>query len=243
MKINRVHLEKKLGINALVFDEIDSTNLYMKRCILENQLVPDLVVAHAQTNGQGRTGKNFYSPASTGLYCTFTFKVSEIQCEDVTARVALATARAIDSVFSCRCGVKWVNDVYLDHKKVGGILCQRVENYILVGIGINVEEPEIVPDELIGKFGSVTKKCSQSQYNDLLVALYDGITSVFREEKNTVLSEYRARCVHLQQNVSIIYDGNQLCGTCVGIAEDFSIILSINGELRNFTSGYMSLKI
>lgn len=243
MKIDRLLLEAELGIKVSVFDEIDSTNLFVKRFVYENKIPPDLVVSHAQTNGLGRTGKSFYSPSQTGIYATFSFNATDIHCDDVTARVALATAGAIDSVFSCRCGVKWVNDVYLAGKKVSGILCQRAGNYVLIGIGINVEEPETVPDDLIGKFGAVTERCLPNQYNDLIASLYRSILSVFRAEKNTVLSEYRERCVHIGQNVTIVSDGNELIGKCLGIADDFSLILSINGQTQYFTSGYMSLRI
>lgn len=243
MKIDQTLLEKSLGINARVFNEIDSTNLYVKRCILQNESVPDLVVSHGQTNGLGRTGKSFYSPALTGVYATFAVKESDIHCDDITARVALATARAIDSVFACCCGLKWVNDVYLDNKKVSGILCQKVGDYVLIGIGINVEEPETIPDDLLGKFGAVTKICPASKYNDLIIALHRHILFSLSEENNSILSEYRARCVHVNKTVCIVNNGAEINGNCIGIDEDFSLLLSIDGKIHRFTSGYMTLHI
>ncbi len=243
MKLDLEFLQRNLPIRIKYFDEIDSTSLYLNRLIKENKPIYGLVIADYQTNGQGRVGRNFYSPRSTGLYLTFSFLKKEILCKHITPRIALAVIDAIDQVFGVWCSVKWVNDVYLDRKKVAGVLCQNIGDYYLFGIGINVEEPENIPSELSGRFGSLCSTCEDQMYSDLVVKLYDCILLSLKAEKEKVLETYREKCVHLNQKVLIENNSSQIEGLCIGIDDDFSLVLEIDGKKTSFSSGFVTLKI
>ncbi len=105
------------------------------------------VVADAQTAGRGRAGRSFASPAG-GLYTSL---LLEVPAQDVPAAVvalvAVAGAEAVEAVTGAACGIKWPNDLWIERRKVGGILLetQGVPGRVVAGLGINVDA---VPGEL-----------------------------------------------------------------------------------------------
>jgi len=241
MSIDAELFLKHLGIRAEIFESLDSTSLYLKRQIEANEAVPDLVLARSQTNGQGRVGKRFFSPMDTGIYATFVFPLSRFSLETLTPAVAVAVLNAIDSVFFLSCGLKWVNDIYLKDKKVAGILCQKVNHYVLIGIGINLEKPKEVPDDLEGKFGVLTEKCSDDTRFHLICRIYQNLEALSTMHEESILRQYRNRCVHLGRNVSLLYDQKIVSGICVGIGDDFSLQIKTKESVQSYQSGVLTL--
>ncbi len=96
-------------------------------------------------------GKKFYSPSNTGLYISILVRpdIPADQALFLTTSAAVATAKAIEDVSNKKADIKWVNDIYIEGKKVCGILTEAAFNietskldYAIVGIGINVCPPE-----------------------------------------------------------------------------------------------------
>ncbi len=243
MRIDVDYLESELGIKMEHFSEIDSTMNYVNALISDKKRPPDIVVADYQTDGVGRVGRSFYSPALTGLYLTLVFDELFYPDGDITPRIALAVRDAIFSVFKVSCGIKWVNDLYFNGKKVCGILCRKLEGYVSVGIGINVEEPVSVPEELIDRFGSLVQQCDRKKYTYLVKEIYSHCRSWAECKKEDVLNKYREYCNHLGREVVLYQNNKELSGKCVDISDDFSIVVEVNGNLVSFSSGEMSLKI
>jgi len=232
---------KAINGSVQFFDCIDSTSLYLKRCILQKETVPALVIAKEQTNGQGRVGKEFYSPPNTGLYMTFSFPEKDFQLNHLTPRVALAAAEAIEAVCKISCGLKWVNDIYWNGGKICGILCQKVEEYILIGVGINVEKPTGVPENLTFRFQSIFETCDPSVYTELILAVYsEFMKSRFLTDQD-VANHYRKRCIHLNHPVSIINNNIEIFGLCREIADDFSIVIEFDQGRKSYSSGILKL--
>ena len=243
MEIDVSVFEKALPIPVLYFDSIDSTSLYCKRKIKEGIPFDGVVIAAHQTDGQGRCGKKFYSPKDTGLYLTFSLRASAFDLHDFTPAVALAVCNAIEQNFSINCGVKWVNDIYINNRKAAGVLCQLIDDYFLIGIGINLIKPAFIPHDLEQRMGWVTDNASKDTMAKLVSSLYDMILYYGNKDVGALLEEYRARCVHFGKAVEIDFNNEDLKGVCVGIDDDFSLVVEINGKNQRFTSGYMTLKI
>ena len=135
------------------FQEIDSTNNEARR-LLNDRTVAELdgtvITAEYQTAGRGRVeGRQFYSPSGTGLYTSLILRPTDslITPDLVTPAAGVAVCRTIEKLSGRKALIKWVNDVYLDGKKVCGILTEgtlspegRIDA-LIVGIGVNVREP------------------------------------------------------------------------------------------------------
>lgn len=155
--INPGYIEEKLreaGLEVQVIykDETGSTNEDAVSLLKESDR-PVLVIADKQVKGRGRKGRDFFSPKGTGLYMSLAMHdaLSLMKTVKVTAVAAVAVARAIDeNVYrgENKALIKWVNDIYVDDKKVCGILSEAMISMedgdggtVVVGMGINVYEP------------------------------------------------------------------------------------------------------
>lgn len=135
---------EKFGRKNAFFQEIGSTNSYLKRnaAVLDNGFT---AVANLQTGGRGRLGKSFESP-SGGLYMSLLVK--DLRAEDIssaTVKTGVAVCEALEEFLGLEhetLGIKWVNDILYEGKKVCGILCELVRygntNCLIVGIGLNI---------------------------------------------------------------------------------------------------------
>ena len=128
----------------VVFSEIDSTNLELKRQVAGGEVKERLVVADRQTMGRGRLGRSFESPAQSGIYMSLLLPVEDSDSLLlITSAAAVAVCRAVKSMCNIDSLIKWVNDIFVNGKKVCGILAEAVSGCdgklnVVLGIGINV---------------------------------------------------------------------------------------------------------
>lgn len=150
-------------IPITVFKTIGSTNTEAKLLAMKNATHGTVILSEEQTQGRGRMGRNFYSPADSGIYLSIILK-PQLNIADsvlITTATAVAVCLAIDKFTPKEPKIKWVNDIYIDDKKVCGILTEAVTdiesgiiNSVIVGIGLNVKT-EIFPSEISEIAGSI----------------------------------------------------------------------------------------
>ena len=138
--------------DVTVLETVDSTNEYIKQ--LDCTTIPQVVIAKEQTKGKGTKGRSFYSPVG-GLYLSFAFK-PDFAAEDamqITAKAGEIIKNVIKRYSLDEPYIKPVNDIYIDGKKVCGILTEADTtgvgkfSRIIIGIGINCFENSF-PEEL-----------------------------------------------------------------------------------------------
>ena len=116
----------KNDLDIKVIPTCSSTNDMLVDLAHDGAKEGTVVVSTEQTKGKGRTGKSFYSPKDTGVYISILLR-PDTSPEDslyFTTIAAVATAKAIESVSDKKVDIKWVNDVYIEGKKVSGILTE-----------------------------------------------------------------------------------------------------------------------
>jgi len=152
-------------MRTLVLDVVDSTNNYLKRLIETYDDISDLIVVKAleQTKGRGRLDRSWFSSLDS-----LTFSVLLYYSEDsyqislITALSVLFTIKeyGIDDVY-----IKWPNDVYVMDKKVAGILLESINKYVIVGIGVNINQDNF-PEELSNAISlKIAKGCEIDKDN------------------------------------------------------------------------------
>ncbi len=149
---NFIHRER----NAVSIKKTLSTNDDLKKIIYASDCpVFSFVCAEEQTGGRGRLGKSFFSPEG-GLYFSLSYPLTgkENNIPFLTLLAGLAVSEAIEELTGVKTLVKWPNDIYLNGRKLGGILCELVSGKVLtavVGIGINIgTDKNEIPPELRG---------------------------------------------------------------------------------------------
>ena len=209
--------------------------------------IGEVFLADGQSAGRGRLDRRFVSVDGAGLYMTVRLDEPLVKHpEALTPTAAVATAEAIEALTGTAVGIKWVNDLYLNEKKLAGILCEsHLEDgrrYYLIGIGINLKTAfrgapvdEIATDLEAHGFTISAEELLAAVYERLLARLSD----------TPPLEEYRARSILTNRRV-LVSEGadNEYYATVRGISEDFSLsVVTDGGEERLLSFGEVSLKI
>lgn len=236
---------RTMQVPVIVYDTIDSTNTRARALLEEGKKPPFVLAANEQTAGRGRHGNSFFSPES-GLYYTLVIHPRDMQAaiEKTTIAAAVSLRAAIAELSGISCGIKWVNDLYLDHRKVAGILCEApcgrdgVPSGIIIGIGVNVSQKEF-PAELRDKAGSLN--CPDLDRNALTARLTEHLLS-WCEHLNDpeLIDEYRRYSIVLGHEVEFMRDGKRICGRAVDIREDGSLVVEAE-QPHILNSGEISL--
>ncbi len=234
------------------FDTIDSTNNEAKRMLEADLAVcPFVIVANCQTAGRGRQGKSFYSPKDTGIYMSVAFEM-ENDCDTTffTSAVAVAVSNAIDACSGKKTLIKWVNDIYLNDRKVCGILCESVfsksaetsKKYIVSGIGINLSTQNF-PDELKQTAVSLGEiKCSK---NRLIAQIADNIFEIAKNTNTDLIFEtYRKKSNVIGKNIRYLQNNIWYDGFAKDIDRDGSLVVETkNGHVTQLFGGEITLRV
>lgn len=208
---------EKQGLKLEVYKSIDSTNSLLKRYALSGETRDMAVISEEQTAGRGRKGRSFFSPKGSGLYMSFLLHpdLPLAKAASLTTVAAVAESKAVESVTGMETGIKWVNDIWMRGKKVSGILTEAqtsVESgtleYCIVGIGINVYEPEEgFPEDIKDVAGAVYEKGNKRENlkNDLAAALINEFMSFYRAmPEKAYLEDYKKRCFCIGRDVTVV---------------------------------------
>lgn len=132
---------RRLGAPTVEFHaRIDSTNDRARELVRAGLPLPALVVADRQSAGRGRRGRRWESDTPLGLWLTVAVATAPSSTAHILPlRIGLAVARALESLVpDLRLAIKWPNDLTASGGKLGGVLCERVGDAVLAGIGLNL---------------------------------------------------------------------------------------------------------
>ena len=246
---------EKENIKLFCADEVDSTNKRARIYAEQMSEPPEraaLFLAESQSEGRGRLGRSFFSPANTGLYMTLLIP-SPKRAESfarLTALTAVATAEAVRNAFAVEPRIKWVNDLYLDGKKVAGILAESFPvgelRYVAVGIGINLTTDEF-PEDIHGKAGSLTKGIESDELCARKTALAFLISkkllaSLEKEESSEQMKKYRELSCVIGKRISFSLSGEKKEGIAVDINDDGALVVQLgNGQRITLSTGEISV--
>ena len=242
-------LREKLKIS--VVSVVDSTNTVLKSEAENGGAEGTVLIATEQTAGRGRLGRTFFSPKNTGLYMSIILRPELTAAEAlmITTSAAVSAAECIDSVADVTTRIKWVNDIYLNGKKVCGILTEASIdfesgglNYAVLGIGINLTTSDF-PDELKGIAASVSE-CGNdlrsqiaSEFLNRFFGYYGNLSGC------SFLSEYRRRSMLIGENITLIRGNDMFNGKVIGIDDEVRLVVELeNKEIMAFSSGEVQLK-
>jgi BirA family biotin operon repressor/biotin-[acetyl-CoA-carboxylase] ligase len=197
-----------------------------------------LVIADHQTAGRGRSGSKWTSPAAKGLWLTLIERPTDTTGLEVLAlRVGLRSARSLDRFAPEPIRLKWPNDLYIDDRKLAGILIearwreQRLE-WVAIGIGINVTAPDDVP--LAASLDSGTQRI------DVLEDLIPFIRSAAQLSGNLTpveLAEWDARDMARGRHCS-----EPARGIVEGVSPAGELLVALADSVARFRSGSLVLE-
>lgn len=251
-KVLEKYLNRKLNIK--VFTEIDSTNNYLKKLGSKGETQTTLCVADAQTGGRGRMGRSFFSPNGTGVYFSLLLHpdISPEKSLFLTVMAAVAVAEAVKKNCENDVKIKWVNDIYIDGKKVCGILTEGSINaekkldYAVVGIGINVLPPEKdFPKEIKNTSTSVFQGKVEMNIKEKLVAdVVNGFFDIYYGKDTNYIKTYKEYSYLTGKEINIISDEGLRPATVIDITDDCHLLVkNEKGEIEEISSGDVSVRL
>lgn len=239
-------------ISIIAVDEIDSTNTALKKMAEAGAAEGTIVTARLQTGGKGRLGRTFLSPKGSGLYFSLLLRpdLPFSACRTLTTTAAVAVSRAVERLVpGAKCRIKWVNDVFLHGKKVCGILTEAAIgaetgklDYAVLGIGINVTEPEGgFPEDLRSVAGAISE--DGVDFSTLLGAVVAEFFTFYGKNGAACLAEYRARQMLTGTPVTVFGNGEPYPATVLGVSDDFGLLVEReDGTKEKLSSGEVSVR-
>ena len=185
------------------YDEIDSTNSEAKRRLRAGEeLIGAVITSKKQTAGRGRLGKSFASPGGDSVYASFILELPESLAEQrITIYAAVAVCFVIEKATSYKPGIRGVNDILIENKKICGILAESVPGAVVLGIGVNINlGADDFPEELRETAGSLKmdKETRARFFEELIEETFRLMEIAERPdsaEAAALMYEYRARLV------------------------------------------------
>ena len=243
-------------LDLTVLPTAPSTNALVRE--KANQGCPEgcVIVACEQTAGRGRYGRQFFSPADTGVYLSLLLRptaYSPQQATCLTAAAAAAMCQAMEAVTGQQPGIKWVNDIFLHGKKVCGILTEAAVgletgalDYMVLGAGVNLYPPaEGFPEEIQSIAGSVLERSCPEAKNRLVGEFLNRFWYFYTHpERKAYLEDYRSRSLAIGQRVTVLSNGQAVSAYAYGIDDDFRLLVRYDsGKTEALSYGEIRIQL
>lgn len=231
-------IRQALGFDMPVtcLDVTDSTNLRLKEQCRAGDCRVQLLCADHQTAGRGRLGRSFLSPEGTGIYMSLLVPLPEDDLP-LTIRAAVAVCRAVEEVCGLSLKIKWVNDLFLQGKKVCGILAEGVENLAVLGIGLNVKTPE-------GGFPGVPVAGALDTDADremLIGRMAYHVLKALEERPESCLSFYRERMLLQGKEITFLQSGQEKNARVLGVDDKGGLMVQTEAGMEILRTGEVSI--
>lgn len=240
--------------NIYVYPTMDSTNREAKAQAVNRAVHGTVILSDGQTGGRGRQGRAFFSPPGSGLYLSIVLRAEEMNFSsptDITFHAAVCVCEAVESLYGLKLAIKWVNDLFLEGKKVGGILTEAITDLesrslseIILGIGLNVcTRQEDFPEELRETAGSLYPEGGAPVTRNRLAAeILNRVLFSGTGEGKELFRRYKERLFILGQRIIVKQGRDQYEATALNITEKGSLIVQTpDGKKQTLSSGEVSI--
>lgn len=226
------------------FETIGSTMTEAARLASSGAPHGTIVLAEEQTAGIGRLGRSWQSDAELGIYCSILLQlpVEPGTLPVINLVLGLATAEAIQESTHVACDLRWPNDVLIKERKVAGILAQLVENGVIAGIGINVNQTSFPPNLRTPATSLRIESGGRVQSReDILIKLIKSVDTfssmLMTEGSECIVRAFTSASSYaLDRRVFVEEDGRR--GVTAGLDEDgFLLVRFDNGRMERVAAG------
>jgi len=234
----------------------DSTNTQILKRLQDGQQLTkgQVIVAEAQTAGRGRRGNDWYSPFGSNLYFSMYWQLEQgIQAAmGLSLVVGIAVAQLLERRYQCALKLKWPNDLFVHHKKLGGVLVEltgqtHADCDVVIGIGLNIQMPSTGELNIDQPFTDLQREVETQIDRNQLVAelqlqLMQTLLDFERRGFADFVEEFNLRNEFAGQNVQLSGANEPQFGLCQGVDRQGGLILMQGDQLTTFFGGELSLR-
>ena len=240
-------IQEKTNLTIRYKPETKSTQTDAKEGIEAGNKGNTLYLSTCQTAGRGRFQRPYYSPSQGGIYMSLHIQpnLPYEKLPSYTLLVAAAVYKAIKNLTMIEVDIKWVNDLYLNQKKIAGILTEAITSVetglvtdVIIGVGINFSIADF-PKNLQGKAGSLFSQNSPITRNELIAEIWK---CFYETETDELLYLYKKQSIVLGKEISFKKDQEIISGKACDISDQGQLQIQLaTGEKIWLNSGEVSL--
>lgn len=238
------------------FDTITSTNDVLKLLAAQDAPEGTCLIAGSQSGGRGRMGRSFLSPPEAGIYMSVLLrpKCTPLELMHLTCAAGCAACDAIQSAMDFRPGIKWINDIVYQQRKLAGILVEMglapdgTVGYAVIGIGINCNQEETDFPPEIRSFAGSLKMAAEAPVNRAMIAarMMDAFAQMnarLLTHQADILTQYRRDCVTIGKSVSVIRGESSRPGKALDVDDAGALVVRYtDGSIEHVNSGEVSVR-
>lgn len=210
------------SIDIHIMRKVESTNAYVKSVAEMDAPEGYFLIAESQTAGRGRNNRVFFSPPKTGLYFSILLRPEHWEADQavqITTMAAAALCLTIEEVSGKIPQIKWVNDIFIDGKKVAGILTEGsfsmetgTLQYAVLGIGMNIYFPEEgFPESITNLAGAIFDNKKEPSRNKIVGIFLDHFINLYHQPSLNSHNEiYRKYSMVIGKDVLILRQSKQI---------------------------------
>lgn len=212
-----------------------------------------VVLAEQQTAGRGRRGKSWMSPYGANLYmsCAAALPVGAASLETLSLEVGLGLAKVLEGCGLPDVKVKWPNDIYVEGKKIAGILIEVDGDLsshcnVVIGTGINFIKNSLADDEInqaytaVDKYADVRREVVASQ---LSVHIYNCLNNIVLGDSVAALECWGEYDFLRDKPVTLLLGSNEIEGVALGLDDRGNIQIKLSdGTVKSFAGGEVSVR-
>lgn len=251
--LSTVVINEKHHTDAIeVIPVIDSTNQYLLDNI-ERLHSGDACIAEYQQAGRGRRGRQWFSPFGTNLYFSMYWRLEQgpAAAMGLSLVIGIVMAEVLRRSGCENIKVKWPNDLYINDKKVAGILVEMTGKtgdvaHIVLGAGINIAMKAADVEVVDQGWTSLQQQGIKLDRNALVAALITelrlALTQFEREGMVPFVPRWHALDNYINRQVKLIIGDREVHGIARGINEYGALMLEQEGEVQAWVGGEISLR-
>ena len=244
-----------------IYQTVDSTNKQANLAISQQQSKQQsasgtVILSEYQTAGRGRRGKQWVSPFASNIYLSIVwdFEQGATALQGLSLSIGVAVSRALKQLGVEAVQLKWPNDIYINNKKLGGILLEMVGDpsghcTVIIGIGINHHMPLKSGSDIDQDWTDLKSTLSQPISRNQLVALiinhsFDILADYQQQGFASYRDEWQASDAFRGKQATVTTAKQSTTGTLVGVDNFGALQMQLkNGEISSFIGGELSLRL
>ncbi len=251
--LNQMDDSTKSTIELELHQQLDSTNAYLMQQPVSKKT--RICLAESQTDGRGRYGKNWYSPAKTNIYLSIShcMKKPISELSGLSLVIGLSLARTLQSCCHDNIAVKWPNDLMVDNRKLSGILIELKKHsnglcQVIIGIGINVSMSKTAVNTISQPWTSLSQCHPIGPLSrniivaDLLIEVINNLTLFENSGFKQFSQQWNNLDIWYKKEVELTMGKDKVTGIHKGVDCSGALLLEYDGKISAFSSGQISLR-
>lgn len=254
--INLLDVERILGLledkRVTVLPVVDSTNQYLLDRLTE-LTSGDACIAEYQQAGRGRRGRQWISPFGANLYLSMFWRLEQgpAAAMGLSLVIGIVMAEVLQRLGAAQVRVKWPNDLYLNDRKLAGILVELTGKtgdaaQLVLGAGINMAMRETNASQIDQRWINLQEAGITIDRNELAAKLLNELRNSLRQFEIDGLAPFISRWRKLDnfidRPVKLLIGEQQIFGIARGIDQQGALLLEQDGVIKPFIGGEISLR-